>query len=205
VHPKRRGVRKILSHVWGRLSWAIVSEVREPLVESVNTHPTVQASSAPLNIGTVRWDDPRGEALRAEMDAEMGALYAERFASMPPESIGPMQKAFSIDPAEIVTSILVTDGDIAVGHAALRPHGDHLEVKRVFVTPAFRGRGVSKQLMRELEIIARSNGVRTLILQTADLQLDAIRLYEGLGYVPIPSFRGYDVVPGSLCFGKELF
>ena len=43
------------------------------------------------------------------------------------------------------------------------------------------------------------------ILQTADLQLDAIRLYEGLGYVPIPSFRGYDVVPGSLCFGKELF
>jgi GNAT superfamily N-acetyltransferase len=198
-------VRQIPSHVEGGLSWAIVSEVREPLVESVYTHLTAPASNEPLSIATVRWDDPRGESLRAEMDVEMGALYAERFASMAPDTIGPMQAAFSIDPADIVTSVLVMDGETAVGHAALRPHGEHLEVKRVFVTPAFRGRGVSKQLMRELERIARSNGVRTLILQTADLQLDAIRLYEGLGYVPIPSFRGYEVVPGSMCFGKELF
>jgi GNAT superfamily N-acetyltransferase len=194
VRQKRRGV-----------SWAIVSEVRDPLLESVRTPPTSSVSGQPLTIVTVDWDDPRGMRLRAQMDVEMGELYAARFASMPPESIAPMQRAFSINPADIVTSVLVMDGDVAIGHAALRPHGEYLEVKRVFVAPVARGRGVSKQLMRELEIIARSNGVRTLILQTADLQLDAIRLYEGLGYVPIPSFRGYDVVPGSLCFGKELF
>jgi GNAT superfamily N-acetyltransferase len=194
VHQKRRGV-----------SWSIVSEVREPLLESVRTPLTAPATGEPLTIVTVDWDDPRGMRLRAAMDVEMGELYAARFASMAPETIGPMQAAFSINPDDIVTSVLVLDGDDAVGHAALRPHGEYLEVKRVFVAPEFRGRGVSKQLMRELEIIARSNGVRTLILQTADLQLDAIRLYEGLGYVPIPSFRGYEVVPGSMCFGKELF
>jgi GNAT superfamily N-acetyltransferase len=182
-----------------------VSDVREPLVESAHSPLSTQHSRDALTVVSVQWDDPRGLSLRAEMDREMGELYAERFASMPPESIGPMNEAFSINPADIVTSVVVMDGDTAVGHAALRPHGDLLEVKRVFVRPEFRGRGVSKQLMRELETIARSNGVRTLILQTADLQLDAIRLYEGLGYVPIPSFRGYEVVPGSLCFGKELF
>ena len=182
-----------------------MSEVPEALVESARTPSAVRPSGDPLTVAAIEWDDPRGESLRAAMDAEMGALYAERFASMPPESIAPMQQAFSIDPAEIVSSVVVLDGDLAVGHAALRPYGDQLEVKRVFVRPEFRGRGVSKQLMRELEIIARSGGVRTLVLQTADLQIDAIRLYEGLGYVPIPSFRGYDVVPGSLCFAKELF
>ncbi|WP_146134429.1 GNAT family N-acetyltransferase [Glaciihabitans tibetensis] len=182
-----------------------MSEVREPRVESAHVSPFAPVAPDPLSIIEVEWDDPRGLRLRAEMDAEMGELYAERFATMPPESIPPMQDAFAIDPADIVTSIVVLDGDVAVGHAALRAFGDQLEVKRVFVARDYRGRGVSKLLMRELEIIARSGGVRTLILQTADLQIDAIRLYEGLGYVPIPSFRGYEVVPGSLCFGKELF
>ena len=77
-------------------------------------------------------------------------------------------------------------------------------MKKVFVSPTHRGRGVSKLLLAEAETIARERGVGKLVLQTGNLQIEAIRLYERFGYEAIPQFRGYDAIPGSLCFAKHL-
>jgi GNAT superfamily N-acetyltransferase len=91
-----------------------------------------------------------------------------------------------------------------IGHAALRWFEDSLEVKRVFVDPAYRGRGISKLLMLELERIARELGATSLILQTGNLQVEAITLYEKLGFVPIERFGLYAPIPFFLCYGKTL-
>ncbi|HQA24521.1 MAG TPA: GNAT family N-acetyltransferase, partial [Rhodoglobus sp.] len=130
--------------------------------------------------------------------------------------------ALTVDPAEIVTTIIALDGEEPVGHSALRPvHLDRLddraslddrvalddrvlEVKKVFVAESARGRGVARLLMGELETVARGRGVASLVLQTGPLQVPAITLYEDLGYVAIPPYGKYGAIPGALCFEKVL-
>lgn len=142
----------------------------------------------------------------------MNALYASLSAEATDEENEQVARALAVDDADILTSILVVDrdsasdsaADPAVGHTALRPYGDALEVKKVFVTPGYRGRGISKMLMAEVEVIAREQGVRSLVLQTGNRQPEAIALYLGVGYREIPVFPPYDVMDVSVCFGKEL-
>jgi GNAT superfamily N-acetyltransferase len=135
------------------------------------------------------------------MNVEMDALYAGTFApDSDPLPIG----MFDVDPSEVTATLLALDGDVAVGHAALRPHEQSLEVKKVFVEAGHRGRGIARILMEELESVAREHAIGTLILQTGDLQVDAIRLYERLGYQPIPPFRNYGLLARSVCFEKSL-
>lgn len=156
-----------------------------------------------LTIARVDWLDPRALALREAMDVEMGILYSGR-NTMPDVDDAAISRALTIDPTTIVDTVLVLDGDRAVGHAALRPWGDDLEVKKVFVDSEYRGRGVSKAVMAELEVLAIGRGIRRLVLQTGDLQLEAIGLYERIGYTPIAVYGAYGVIPFARCFEKSL-
>lgn len=151
------------------------------------------------------WDDPRAEALRSQMDAELGARYAERFEAFDAETRARFDRHFAVDPATIVAVVLVLDdeGD-AVGHAAVRALGDELEVKRVFVHASARGTGASRALMSDLESIGAHRGARRLILQTGDRQQDAETLYTRIGYRPIPIFAPYIGFDFSRCYEKPL-
>jgi GNAT superfamily N-acetyltransferase len=104
----------------------------------------------------------------------------------------------------MIAAVGAFDGDRLVGHAAVRPFEDALEVKRVFVRPEYRGQGISKRLMLELETIADERGVHRLILQTGNRQAEAITLYERIGYVAIDRFGLYAPIPFFLCYGKTL-
>jgi ribosomal protein S18 acetylase RimI-like enzyme len=74
----------------------------------------------------------------------------------------------------------------AAGCVALRSLGDgSSEMKRMFVYPEFRGRGVGKALAARLVDEARSAGYRTMRLDTSVRQLEAIALYERLGFTRI--------------------
>ncbi len=74
----------------------------------------------------------------------------------------------------------------AAGCVALRSLGDgSSEMKRMFVDPEFRGRGVGKALAVRLVDEARSAGYRTIRLDTSVRQLEAIALYERLGFTKI--------------------
>jgi GNAT superfamily N-acetyltransferase len=157
-----------------------------------------------VELARVDWFDPRAAALRDAMDVEMGALYASEFDNASEAERALVSRALEVDGSRILTSVLALDGDEAVGHAALRSRGDAFEVKKVYVAPEHRGRGISKLIMNELEAIARENGSRSLILQTGDRQPEAIALYLGLGYQQIPVFAPYDVMAVSLCYGKTL-
>jgi GNAT superfamily N-acetyltransferase len=152
----------------------------------------------------VEWDDPRAVALRAEMDAEMTALYASSMDGLSPERKAAVLVALAANPEQIVATVLALDGEEAVGHAALRPLEGALEVKKVFVTAEARGRGISWALMRELEVIASERHVARLVLQTGDRQPVAIGLYEAIGYQQIPVYEPYTVLPVALCYGKVL-
>jgi GNAT superfamily N-acetyltransferase len=149
----------------------------------------------------VAWDDPRAVALRDAMDAELQPRYA---GSVPDDDAA--RVALAVDPSDIAATVLaVTEDGAAVGHAALRRLGPDYEVKRVIVDSSWRGRGLGRLLMAEIETVGREQGATRLILQTGDRQPDAVAMYRQLGYTPIPIYQPYvQAIPFSLCFEKSL-
>lgn len=147
-------------------------------------------------------------ALRDAMNVETTAIYAARSSELGPDEQAAVDAVLATTADEMLATVVAFEADAPAGHAALRqapgePEGT-LEVKKVFVPVPFRGRGVSKLLMLDLERIARERGATRLVLQTGYLQVEAIALYEGLGYSAIPPYGGYAVIPFGLCFEKAL-
>jgi putative acetyltransferase len=102
----------------------------------------------------------------------------------------------------------------AVGIAALALRADSTaELKRVFVAPSARGRGVApsargrgvaRDILRAVEDFARSQGVSAIRLETGVAQPEAIALYEKVGYHHIPRFGQYVDDETSVCMEKPL-
>ncbi|MEF2977383.1 GNAT family N-acetyltransferase [Subtercola sp. YIM 133946] len=159
---------------------------------------------APVTLESVDWFDPRAVAMRDLMDDEMHRRYANRMPGGDPETQARVDAALAVDPADIVAVVLALDVDGApLGHAALRMLAGEWEVKRVIVADAARGRGVATAIMAEVQRLAAQGGARRLILQTGDRQPEAVRLYEKIGYTPIPIYEPYvEAIPFSLCFEK---
>jgi GNAT superfamily N-acetyltransferase len=78
------------------------------------------------------------------------------------------------------------------------------EVRRMYVRPAHRGRGLSKVVLAELEAFARDAGYRELKLETGNKQTEALGLYRSAGYTEVPCYGPYVDDPKSVCFGKTL-
>jgi GNAT superfamily N-acetyltransferase len=157
-----------------------------------------------FEIRRIEYGTPAAVELLAAMDKEMGELYAGLREARDPAMGELIETALTVHPEEMVATVGAFDGDELVGHAAVRPFENSLEVKRVIVRSDHRGQGLSKRLMLELETIARERGVPSLILQTGNLQAEAIALYQKIGYVPIDRFGAYAPIPFFLCFGKTL-
>jgi len=146
------------------------------------------------------WDDPAPTALRAAMDAEMSVRYAH---------VEDLFSALVMPPGTAwVTTWVALQGEEPLATATLRWLGegrDRLaEVKKVYVAPAGRRRGLATQALRQVEGTARALGVGRLHLHTGDLQPEAIALYEREGWQRVPVFAPYDVVPVSVCFTKAV-
>jgi putative acetyltransferase len=92
----------------------------------------------------------------------------------------------------------------AVGTGALVLHGDWAEVKRVWVEPDVRGQGLSKAIMRALELAARQRGIRWLRLETGVISHAALTLYRNDGYTVCPPFADYVDDPLSVFMEKAL-
>ena len=78
----------------------------------------------------------------------------------------------------------------AVGCIALRQLDETRgELKRLYVRPAFRGRGIASRLVERIIGDARDIGYRLLLLDTLPFLEDAIRLYRRRGFTDIPCYN----------------
>jgi putative acetyltransferase len=144
---------------------------------------------------------PEGRALVAESQAALEQVY-------PPEDI------FSLDADGLArpgVTFLVARAAAgiggrgrALGCAALVDCGGYGEVKRLFVRPEARGRGVAKALMAAIEARAAAAGLRTVRLETGERLQPAVALYRALGYAPRGPFGAYAPHPASLFLEKRL-
>ncbi|QLP96553.1 MAG: GNAT family N-acetyltransferase [Rhodoblastus sp.] len=144
-------------------------------------------------------ESPDASGVAALLDAgaaAMAALYpAESDHTPPPDALR----------GEGATLLVARDGDgRAVATGALWRQGGEAEIKRMWVDPARRGRGVARALLRRLEEEAQGRGATTLRLETGVASLAALRLYAAAGYRRRGPFGGYRDDPLSIFMEKPL-
>jgi GNAT superfamily N-acetyltransferase len=94
---------------------------------------------------------------------------------------------------------------VPVAMGGVRPHEPgSVEIKRMYVVPEARGRGLSRLMLAALEDLARDVGARRVVLETGSKQPEAMRLYETSGYAVIAGFGHYRCQPLSVSYGKTL-
>jgi GNAT superfamily N-acetyltransferase len=94
---------------------------------------------------------------------------------------------------------------MAVACGAIKPFDiAAMEVKRMYVLPAFRGKGIATEILKELEQWAKELGYEKCVLETGKRQPEAIALYRKNGYSVIPNYGQYQGVENSVCFQKNV-
>lgn len=142
------------------------------------------------------YDGPVAQELIAAVQQEYVARYG-----------GPDDSP--VDPGEFAPPagcfVVAYAGVEAVASGGLRPAGSGtMEIKRMYVRPSWRGRGLARVVLADLEQRAREFGATRIVLETGQRQPEAIRLYESSGYARIDGFGHYACSPMSVNFGKNL-
>ncbi|MEP6677039.1 MAG: GNAT family N-acetyltransferase [Ferruginibacter sp.] len=94
----------------------------------------------------------------------------------------------------------------AVGCGSFRElDPEKAEIKRMFVLPEFRGRGIATNILKELEIWAAALQYKSCALETGKNQPEAINMYRKAGYNITKNYAQYDNIGNSVCMLKQLF
>ncbi|MGH9863849.1 MAG: GNAT family N-acetyltransferase [Candidatus Acidiferrales bacterium] len=119
--------------------------------------------------------------------------FAVELAGLPGEYARPAGRLF-----------LALDKERATGCGALRRIDEQTcEMKRLYVRPAYRGKGVGREMIDALMNSARAIGYGRMRLDTLPSMTKAIALYRALGFREISPYRA-NPVPGALFFECDL-
>ena len=147
----------------------------------------------------VRIESPRQDdvaRLLAALDAYLEALY-------PPESNHILSLEALCRSNVRFAVARCRDAALACGALVIEPAG-YGEVKRMFVDPAVRGRGLGRRILASLEACAASEGIALLRLETGVRQAEALALYRACGYAACEPFGAYVADPLSVFMEKRL-
>ena len=134
--------------------------------------------------------------LISELDLYLEVLY-------PPENRHGLNLAALQDKS--ITLFLAKNDDQPVGCGAIQLQAPgYAEIKRMYVRPNLRKKGIGKRILSQIETFAKQANVYLLRLETGVYQPEAIHLYQKLGYYPIPPFDDYKEDPLCLFFEKTL-
>jgi GNAT superfamily N-acetyltransferase len=139
-----------------------------------------------------------GSLLLRAMEDEIESAYRDREGSI---------HAISASAAEMSPPdgafVVVRAGAEAIGCGGLKRLDDETcEIKRMYLEPAWRGRGISAPLLGAIEARARRLRYRRARLDTGDRQAAARRLYASAGYREIPDYNGNPLA--RLWYEREL-
>lgn len=140
-------------------------------------------------------DDPDFRLLVTMLDNELWNELQEDQATYDPHN-----KVPGLDTAVI---IYMNNEPAAIG-CYKKFSEDTVEIKRMFVQKQYRGKGLSRNVLQELEVWAKENGFTKAVLETSIHFDTAIHLYTTSGYVSIPNYPPYNGLHESVCMKKEL-
>jgi GNAT superfamily N-acetyltransferase len=149
-------------------------------------------------IEAASFDTPEVTVLVDAQQAEMRGRYEGE------ADIGPTREAAMFLPPDGVF-LVVRDEGRAIGCGGVCRYDEtRAELKRMYVVPEARGRGLGRELLVALEAEARRLGYAGIVLETGDRQPEALGLYESAGYERIPCYGVYAARALSMCFEKQL-
>ena len=149
---------------------------------------------------TIAIESPREPGIGALL--RQSARYAQSL--YPPES----NFLLGVDELELPAVSFYAARDesgLALGIAALVSQGDDTaELKRMFVDPGARGRGIARRLLARVEADALAGGIRRIVLETGPASDAALAFYRQCAYQEIAQFGQYVGEEFSVCFAKDL-
>jgi GNAT superfamily N-acetyltransferase len=141
---------------------------------------------------------PTARTLIEALNAELSSCYPEAGACH-----------FRLDAHEVADGqgafLIAFRAGNPVGCGAIRRiEAQTGEIKRMYVVPKERGRGVGRAILNALEAEARTLRVSRLVLETGIRQAAALALYQRGGFSQIEPFGEYVGSPLSVCLAKQL-
>ncbi|REK92235.1 GNAT family N-acetyltransferase [Streptomyces inhibens] len=156
-----------------------------------------------MEIRPVRYDHPDAVTLDALVQQEYVRRYGDGdMTPLDPAMFAPPNGTYLIAYGEgrpLATGGWRLQEDVNEGYAT----GD-AEIKRMFVVPQARGRGLARRILAALEADARAAGRSRMVLETGIKQPEALELYASSGYVPVQKFGLYRTYEDSRCMAKSL-
>jgi ribosomal protein S18 acetylase RimI-like enzyme len=157
-------------------------------------------------------NDPKIKIMQVESEEQL-AYIRELFKEYA-ESLGfdldfqNFEKEFSELPGEYAPPygclLLALYGEKIAGCIALRKFNTGIcEMKRLYVRPEFRGKGIGKRLSTTIIKKAREIGYRVMRIDTIPTMTEANTLYKMLGFKKIAPYR-YNPIQGALFFELQL-
>ncbi len=141
-----------------------------------------------------------GDDATAVLIDELQKELTERYGGPDVSPVDPLQ--FTAPTGVFLVAVL--DGE-SVGCVGLRPADEaDVELKRMYVRPGHRRRGLARLILAAVEDRARQLGYARVLLETGLEQPEAIALYESHGYRRITGFGHYQCEPRSRSYAKTL-
>lgn len=140
---------------------------------------------------------------RPATDPEIAALVTAQQRELR-EADGGLEGQATLTHDDIRYLVVAADGRAVACGGIQRLDDGTGELKRMYVRPAYRGRGIARQLLVALEELAFQQGHSVVCLETGSYLPAAIGLYTSCGYEPIPVYGEYVGNPYSVCFAKRL-
>jgi putative acetyltransferase len=144
-----------------------------------------------------RFDSPDVTALVRAQQEELTGIDGRG-------DIGPTRDAAMFEPPDGVFLVVRENGAAIACGGICRFDDTRAELKRMYVLPHERGRGLGRVVLERLEHEARALGYTGVVLETGVQQAEAVGLYESSGYRPIPCYGPYAGQPVSRCYEKPL-
>ena len=156
----------------------------------------MSTSAEPVTLRPVAYADPVAQELVEQVQQEYVVRYGGRDAAVvDPDEFSPPHGLFLV--AEV--------GGVPAGSGGWRVQADGVvEVKRMYVAPAFRRRGLAALVLAELERTAAAAGHRRVVLNSGERQPEALALYARAGYTPVAGYGIYADSPDAVFLGKLL-
>lgn len=157
----------------------------------------IDAAESQALLGAL-WEDLRDryvdETMAGDHDVDFGRdAY---LADLQPEQVRPPRGAFVV--------VRLDGAPVACGALRGTDLAGVAEIKRMYVVPTARGRGLSRLVLGRLEAEANELGYERLRLETGTGQPEAMALYESSGWTATEPWPPWDRVPFSRCYGKAV-
>jgi len=139
--------------------------------------------------------EPDFKNLISKLDKYLSVVNGDDDAFYAPNNV--------LDPLN--TAVIAYYNNKAVGCGCFKRFDEKsVEIKRMYVDPELRGRGIASAVLNELEKWAKESGFEYAVLETGLKLDDANALYRKQGYKVIENYGQYAGIKSSVCMKKAL-